>query len=143
MKLRVLGAVAALALVPTLLQGQEPKKDSAATPAVKQAPAMKIVRLTDREVNRALKQLQAELSGQPPLDDASLAMTKSEYTNLKNALMVARLDFRDPSRLVGPDDPRLDVRRMNVTYYTSSESRLEPIISRLRPDRSCTLCSAR
>lgn len=143
MKVRALWAAAVLALVPTMLQAQEPKKDSVAAPAVKPAPAMKIVRLTDREVNRVLKQLQAELSGQPPLDDASLAMTRSEYGNLKNALMVARLDYRDPSRLVGPDDPRLDVRRMNVTFYTANESRLEPVVSRLAPERSCTLCRAR
>ncbi len=142
MKVCALWAVAALALVPTMLQAQEPKKDSVAPAAVKAAPAMKIVRLTDREVNRGLKQLQAELSGQPPLD-AAVAMTRSEYTSLKNALMVARLDYRDPSRMVGPDDPRLDVRRMNVTFYTANESRLEPILARLAPERSCTLCGIR
>ncbi len=143
MRMRALWAFAALALVPAMLQAQEPKKDSVAKPAVKQAPDMKIVRLTDRDVNRAMPQLQAELTGQPPVDNAMLAMTRTEYTNVKNALMVARLDFRDPSRLVGPDDPRLDVRRMNVTFYTANESRLEPVVQRLRVERSCTLCGPR
>ena len=140
MKVCALWAVAALALVPTMLQGQEPKHDSVAPAPVKSAPSMKVVRLTDRDVNRALRQMNAELSGTISMDDASQAITRSDYVNLKNALMVARLDFRDPSRLVGPDDPRLSVRRMNAEYYRAHEGDLESVIPRLMPDRSCTLC---
>ncbi len=140
MKMRALWAVAALALTPALLHAQEPKKDSVAPAPEKSAPAMKVLRLTDRDVNRAMNQLNAELTGTIPMDDARQAMTKTEYTNIKNALMLARLDYRDASRLVGPDDPRLNVRRMNVEYYRTHEGNLEGVISRLAPDKSCTLC---
>ncbi len=140
MRMRALLAVAVLALTPALLQAQEPQKDSVA-PKQKAAPTMKIVRLIDRDVNRAMNQLNAELTGTIPMDDASQAMTRTEYTNIKNALMVARLDFRDGSRLVGPDDPRLlGVRRMNAEYYRTHEANLEGVLSRLAPDKSCTLC---
>ncbi len=140
MKMRALWAVAVLALTPALLQAQEPKKDSVAPAPVKSAPAMKVVRLIDRDVNRAMRQLNAELTGNIPMDDASQAMTRTEYTNIKNALMVARLDFRDNSRLVGPDDPRLNVRRMNAEFYRTHEASLEGVVSRLAPDKACTLC---
>ncbi len=140
MKMRALWAVAGLVLVPALLQAQEPKKDSVAPAPEKSAPTMKVVRLIDRDVNRAMHQLNTELTGTIPMDDARQAMTRTEYANIKNALIVARLDFRDPSRLVGPDDPRLNVRKMNVEYYRAHESTLEAVVPRLAPDKSCTLC---
>ncbi len=140
MKMRALWAMAVLVLTPALLQAQEPRKDSVAPAPVKSAPTMKVVRLVDRDVNRAMRQLNAELSGTIPMDDAREAMTRTEYTNIKNALMVARLDFRDASRLVGPDDPRLSVRRMNAEYYRTHESSLESVLQRLAPDKSCALC---
>ncbi len=140
MKMRALWAVAVLALTPALLQAQEPQKDSVA-PKVKSAPSMKVVRLTDRDVNRAMRQLNAELSGTIPMDDASQAMTRTEYTNIKNALMVARLDFREPGRLQSATpDKTLDIRRMNAEYYRTNEGSLEGVLARLAPDKSCTLC---
>ncbi len=141
MKLRALWAVGVLVLTPVLLQAQEPKKDSVAPAPAKSAPTMKVVRLTDRDVNRAMRQLNAELTGTIPMDDATDAMTRTEYISIKNALMLARLDFRDASRLEGPDgDKILEIRRMNAEYYRTHEGNLETVIPRLSPDRSCTLC---
>ena len=138
MKMRRWGLVALLALVPAALAAQEPKQDSVAPPQVKKAPAMRILRLTDRDVQRALPQMRAELSGSMPEDNAMNAMTRTEYIKVKNALMIGRLDFRDESRLQSAaDDGSLDVRRMNASFYRLNESRLEPLVQRMAPDRTC------
>ena len=140
MKARALSLLVLALLLPAVARAQEPPKDSQKV-QVKKAPVMKIVRLTDRDVNRAVPMMNGELSGLVPEDNAVSGMSRTEFVNVKNALMVARLDFLDPARLQLPfDDGSLQVRQANALFYRIKQASLEPLMQRAKPDRSCKLC---
>ena len=140
MKARALSLLALALLLPAAAGAQEPSQDTTKL-LEKKAPVMKIVRLTERDVSRALPMLNGELTGMIPEGNAVSGMTRTEYINVKNALIVARLDFLDPSRLQLPfDDGSLQVRRNNADYYRVNQGRLEQLLLRAKPDKSCKLC---
>ena len=133
MKLGVMCMAGALAFAPVIAGAQ-------GVPA----RGMKIVTVTAAAIDKALPVLQADsATGNGPGEDrfAAIGMNKQEYVALKNALMIAKLDDANPSRLELPfDDGSLAARRSNAKLYHARAARLGPVLERASIDSSCTIC---
>ncbi len=129
MKLRMVGFVALLLLAPAGAQAQvEPCCRS----------------INKQAVDQMLPLFQAEAASASNLNAKlqQLAMMKSTYVALKNALMVAKLDAADPSRLnaLPFDDGSRKRREANAAVYRANKARIDAALKGVNADPICGLC---
>ncbi len=131
MKLRMLGLLAVLLLMPA---------------AAKAQVDWPCCRPLDRGVlDRMQPLLQAEVASANTLNAklAAVAMTKQEYVATKNAVMVAKLDAADGSRLSALpfDDGSRKRREANVAVYRANKARIDAALRGVNADPICGLCA--
>ena len=129
MRLRILGVVGWLVLAPAAARAQVPPCCSALTGSV---------------VDRMIPLLQAEATSSNSLTAKldRVGMMKSTYVALKNALMVAKQDAANGSRLSALpfDDGSRATRQANVAVYRANKARIDAALVGVRADPICSLC---
>ncbi len=145
MKLRVLGFAAVLVLAPAWLQAQIVRRGPTKGAEVMAETVHLYLKASGTDI-KMTKALQAEgSSGAGALTEAltAVGMNKQEYVAQKNALMIARQDDLDPSRLTAiKDDPgALKARQANAKVYHANKARLDALLSKVEPEPGCALCS--
>lgn len=129
MKLGMLGVAALLVLAPAVARAQTPPCCDPITRAT---------------VDQMVPLLQAEAASSTSLTTklAQVGIAQTKYVALKNALMVAKLDAADASRLSALpfDDGSRATRQANVAVYRLNKARIDAALLGVRADPICGLC---
>ncbi len=128
MKLRIMGLLALLLLAPAAARAQV------------DWPCCRP--LNPKLVDQMLPLLQAEGANGLNAKLQAVAMMKSTYVANKNALMAARLDAADGSRLAALpfDDGSRKRREANVTVYRANKARIDAALKGVNAEPICGLC---
>ncbi len=131
MKLRMLGLLAVLLLAPAAARAQV------------DWPCCRP--LNKGLVDQMLPLFQAEAASANNLNAKlqAVAMMKSTYIASKNAIMVAKLDAADASRLAALpfDDGSRKRREANVAVYRANKARIDAALKGVNADPICGLCA--
>ncbi len=133
MKLRILGILAVLVLVPAAARAQV------------DWPCCRA--LDTALMDKTLPLLQAEAASSRGLDAKlqQAAMIKSTYVANKSTLIVAKLDAADASRLnaLPSNDAGRKRREANVAFYRANKARIDAALRGVNADPICGLCTPR
>ncbi len=131
MKLRIVGFLAVLLLAPAAARAQV------------DWPCCRP--LNQKLVDQMLPLFQAEAASGNSLTAKlqQAAMTKTLYVASKNAIMAAKLDAADGSRLSALpfDDGSRKRREANATVYRANKARIDAALKGVNADPICGLCT--